>query len=391
MPLRWLTRGSRGQAEREDEEAPAGRRAPAEERLFMLTVLALVLQSAGTADELLAAFLDRGPQIADALFVLPFLIDDKRDVLSSSWLQTQMDARLDNLMDGFQEDLTALEIPLSLTGSMRDLLDQGEVVIDSSFERLFKGVLDEDVWLQGQERLGVERVALVPMAVEGEAMGVVAFAYASRDIDIEILEVLCAHFTLALRDLLAQESAARFADVDPVTWVHNRRYLMQSIDREIQRAGRYTRALSLVVLDIDDFAAFNAAFGQSMGDRLLRNVGLALAETISTPEVVARLKDDEFAVLLPETNRAAAVGITTRLLAGLSQVSAFATEDEREPLTASVAIVCFPEDGNSARQLLQNALADLEQAKKERRDEQRPQGRQSLLNEPLDNLRSRAL
>lgn len=381
MPLRWLAKGGRSQEERPEERheprhngsrGPGGKRTPDEDRLFGLGVLALLLHSAGTIDELLGAFLDRAPQIAGAIFVLPLLLDEKRDSLVSSWLQSQMDARLDNVMDAFQEDLTALEMPLASAAGLQELMEQGEIAVDPGFERVFRGVLEEDFWLQGQQKLGVERVALVPMAVEGEAMGVVAFAFPGRDIDIQLLEVLCAHFTLALRDLQAQESAARFSDVDPVTWVHNRRYLMQNIDQEIQRAGRYMRAVSLVVLDIDEFGAFNASYGQSMGDRLLRNVGMALAETVSPPELVARIKDDEFAVLLPETNRAAAVGVTTRLLAGLSQVTAFADEEQHQPLTASVAIVCFPEDGASARQMLQNALADLEQAKQERRQAKKP-------------------
>ncbi len=389
MPLRWLAKGGgRSHAERQDERhdrdlSHTERRTAGEDRLFGLGVLALLLHSAGTIDELLGAFLDRAPQIAGALFVLPLVIDEKRDALVSSWLQSQMDPRLDNAMDAFQEDLTALEMPLASAAGLQELMEQGEIAVDPGFERLFRGVLEEDFWLQGQQTLGVERVALVPMAVEGDSVGVVAFAFASRDIDIELLEVLCAHFTLALRDLQAQESAARFSDVDPVTWVHNRRYLMQAIDQEIQRAGRYMRAVSLVVLDIDDFGAFNATYGQSIGDRLLRNVGMVLAETVSPPEVVARIKDDEFAVLLPETNRAAAVGVTTRLLAGLSQVTAFATEEEHQPLTASVAIVCFPEDGASARQLLQNALADLEQAKQERREAKKP-GTRPLFTESLD-------
>ena len=71
------------------------------------------------------------------------------------------------------------------------------------------------------------------------------------------------------------------------------------------------------------------------------------------------MSDDEFAVLLPETNRAAAVSVTTRLLASLSQVSVFGDDGSPEPLKASVAIVCFPEDGTSAKDLLDSAMADL--------------------------------
>jgi len=194
----------------------------------------------------------------------------------------------------------------------------------------------------------------------------VAFAFDKTDIDAEIVELLVGHFTLSLRDIATQEDTARFNDIDPVTWVYNKRYIIEAIEAELIRCGRYAKALSVVIIDLDDFGAFNAQYGQSMGDRLLRSAAVSLAEAISPPEVVARLKDDEFAVLLPETNRAAAVSVTTRLLASLSQVSVFGDDGSPEPMKASVAIVCFPEDGTSAKDLLDNAMADLAQAKVER-------------------------
>jgi diguanylate cyclase (GGDEF)-like protein len=137
------------------------------------------------------------------------------------------------------------------------------------------------------------------------------------------------------------------------------------------RAGRYGRGLSLVLLDIDGFGEFNATYGQSMGDRLLRTVATTLAEIASPPELVARLKDDDFAVLLPETNRAAAVATTTRLLASLSQVSVFSGDgEETDPITVSVAIAAFPEDGGTPHALLEAATANLQAAKQDRVEEQ---------------------
>ena len=184
------------------------------------------------------------------------------------------------------------------------------------------------------------------MLVEGEPYGIVVFGFDHVDIDAEIIELLVGHFTLSLRDIATQEDTARFNDIDPVTWVYNRRFIGEAIENELIRCGRYAKALSLVVLDLDDFGKFNAQYGQSMGDRLLRSAAVSLAESVSPPEIVARLDDDEFAVLLPETNRAAAVSVATRLLASLSQVSAFGSDGSPEPLKASVAIVCFPEDGD---------------------------------------------
>jgi diguanylate cyclase (GGDEF)-like protein len=350
-----------------DESRPMGR----EGRLFDLVILSLFLHSAGTTNEMVGAFLGKGPDVTEALFVYPVVLDKKRDVLTAAPLEGVVEPHLERMMDALQEDLTALEFDLPLSHFRRLVIEGGEVVIRDSLADFWDGVIPGDRVREAEDALNVKKVALVPMLVEGEPYGVVAFAFDHTDIDAEMVELLVGHFTLALRDIATQEDTARFNDIDPVTWVYNRRYVTDTVEAELIRCGRYAKALSLVVIDLDDFGQFNAQYGQSMGDRLLRSAAVSLAEAVSPPEIVARLKDDEFAILLPETNRAAAVSVATRLLASLSQVSVFGDDGSPEPLKASVAIVCFPEDGASAKDLLDNAMSDILQAKKEREEMRR--------------------
>lgn len=347
-----------------------------ERQLHGLTVLSLFLHSTATIEEMAGMLLEQAPTVTGAVLVYPLLLERKRQLLRASALEGQKDARLEAAMEAFQEDLAALEFSLVQNHDLYSILDQGEIVIRDSFAVLMDGVLAEEQWKSADEKLGVRRLAFVPMVVENEPLGMVVFVFDRDEIDIEALELLVGHLTLALRDLLVRDEAVRFSDVDPVTWVYNRRHLLDALESEMERAGRYGRGLSLVTLDIDDFGQFNATYGQSMGDRLLRAVATTLAETVSSPELVARLKDDEFAVLLPETNRATAVTAITRLLASLAHVSAFGGgDDEAERVTFSVAIACFPEDGSSPQQLLARALADLGTAKQDRQNEQQPKAR----------------
>ena len=343
---------------------PEGR----EGRLFDLVILSLFLHSAGSTGEMMGAFLEKSPSVTESLFVYPLMLDKKRDVLTSSPLEGIVEPLLERAMDAFQEDLTALELDLPVNHYRRLVFEGGEIVIRESMVDFWEGVIPPEVVRAAEEKLGVKKVALVPMLVEGEPYGIVAFAFDHDKLDAEIVELLVGHFTLAMRDIAQQEDTARFNDIDPVTWVYNRRYVGEAIENELIRCGRYAKILSLVVIDLDDFGRFNASYGQSMGDRLLRSAAVSLAEAVSPPEIVARLGDDEFAVLLPETNRAAAVSVTTRLLASLSQVSVFGDDGSPEPLKASVAIVCFPEDGTSAKDLLDSAEGDLLQAKREREE-----------------------
>ena len=348
-----------------ESSRPEGR----EGRLFDLVILSLFLHSAGGTGEMFGAFLAKAPSVTESVFVYPVLLDKKRDLLTSAPLEGIVDPLLERAMEAFQEDLTGLEFDLPVSHFRRLVIEGGEVVLRDSLVDFWAGILPPEAVKAAEAKLGIKKVALVPMLVEGEPYGVVAFGFDREHIDAEIIELLVGHFTLAIRDIATLEDHARFNDIDPVTWVNNRQFMSEAIENELIRCGRYAKTLSLVVIDLDDFGRFNSSYGQSMGDRLLRSAAVSLAETISPPEIVARLIDDEFAVLLPETNRAAAVAVATRLLASLSQVSVFGDDGAPEPLKASVAIVCFPEDGASAKDLLESADADLRQAKRER-DEQ---------------------
>jgi diguanylate cyclase (GGDEF)-like protein len=386
--LRWKKPTEEGQDGADGHDmngvsgSPGGPDSPAdtgeterERQLHGLGILSLFLHSTATIEELMAMLLEQAPTVTGAILVYPLLLDRKRQLLRASALQGCHDSRLEAAMEAFQEDLTALEFSLVQNNDLFKILEDGEVALRRSFATIMQGLIEEERWKAADEALGVRKIAFVPMVVESEPLGMVIFAFDREDIDIETLELLAGHLTLGLRDLLVRDEALRFSDVDPVTWVHNRRYLLHELESEMVRAGRYGRGLSLVLLDLDDFGDFNSTFGQSMGDRLLRAVATTLAETVSPPEIVARIRDDDFAVLLPETNRAAAVTTTTRLLASVAQVSIFASGDaEAQPVTVSVAITCFPEDGATPHALLERAQNDLETAKRERNAE-KEQGR----------------
>jgi len=336
-----------------------------ERQLHGLSVLSLFLHSTATVQEMMSTLLEHAPTVTNSVLVYPLLLDRKLQLLRGSILEGCTDSVLEAAMDAFQEDLTALEFSILQNEALDKLLDDGEVQIYDDFAVLMDGVLPEEQRKEAEDTLKIRKVAMVPMVVENEPLGLVVLAYDHKEIDTEVLELLVGHLTLALRDLLVRDEVVRFSDTDPLTWVPNGRYLKRQLEGEIARSGRYGRSLALVALDIDNFAEFNANYGQSLGDRLLRTIATTLAEAVSPPELVARLQDDEFVVLLPETNRATAVTITTRLLSSLAQVSAF-SEDGAPPVTLSVAIVCFPEDADTPKGLLTRAIADLEAAKKDR-------------------------
>ena len=151
---------------------------------------------------------------------------------------------------------------------------------------------------------------------------------------------------------------------DPLTGLLNRRGFDEAIAREIQRARRGERPLSLVIGDLDHFKRVNDRAGHSAGDEILRRLSALLRECTRAVDSTARIGGEEFAVLVPDTDAGGAHVLAERLRAAVGE--AFAREPE--PITMSFGIACFPDDANAASDLLQAADSALYTAKRRGRD-----------------------
>jgi diguanylate cyclase (GGDEF)-like protein len=124
---------------------------------------------------------------------------------------------------------------------------------------------------------------------------------------------------LALRAGPAIENARRFqearqlADLDALTGLHNYRYFHETLSREVARAHRYNRNLSLVVFDIDDFKAVNDRIGHLAGDSVLAEAAQRVRSVVRGADIACRVGGDEFAVVLPESTVADAENLYRRL------------------------------------------------------------------------------
>ncbi len=121
-----------------------------------------------------------------------------------------------------------------------------------------------------------------------------------------------------------------------------------------------------MLLDIDGFTAFNEGYGPSMGDKLLRSVAMTISSSLTEPEIAVRYGSDEFGLILPESSRATSVAMTSKLIAEIGQLTVFGGDGPPEPVTASVAIVSYPEDAATRDDLIEAAESSLAEAKREK-------------------------
>ena len=124
---------------------------------------------------------------------------------------------------------------------------------------------------------------------------------------------------------------------DALTGIPNRRFLKEFLDRELTRAHRHKRPLSVAIIDLDHFKAVNDQYGHLAGDVVLREVSNRIRGSIRRDEVFARYGGEEFAMVLPESNlqQAASFSERVRLLVSRLPVSVDAS---RIPVTVSIGI-----------------------------------------------------
>ena len=141
-----------------------------------------------------------------------------------------------------------------------------------------------------------------------------------------------------------QVSLEQMVVSDPLTGLHNRRYLMDRLVQEMQRADRHGEPLAFAMLDLDGFKPINDQFGHVVGDKVLRAVGNAIAKCVRVSDIAARYGGDEFAVILPQTPAEGAARVCERMLRTISELMLQDEQGAQCKVTASLGLAYYPAD-----------------------------------------------
>jgi two-component system, cell cycle response regulator len=164
------------------------------------------------------------------------------------------------------------------------------------------------------------------------------------------------------------EEIYRLTIIDGLTEIHNKRYLMEFLDREIARSSRHNRPLSLLMLDIDHFKTINDDFGHLGGDFTLRELASRVKGTVRKEELFARYGGEEFTVVLPETTSEGAVMAAERILKVVSQTP-FKFEDKVYQVTVSAGVTTTQGEADiSPPELIRRSDEKLYEAKNQGRN-----------------------
>ncbi|WP_428265268.1 diguanylate cyclase [Haliangium sp.] len=159
------------------------------------------------------------------------------------------------------------------------------------------------------------------------------------------------------------EEIYRMTIIDGLTGVHNKRYFLEFLEREIARCARHQRPLSLLMFDIDHFKRINDSHGHLTGDYVLKEMSRRLRERIRKEELLARYGGEEFAAVLPETDHVGAMTFAEQIRQLVSG-EAFEYEGDRFQVTISVGVYTLYGQNSDPADFIKHADEHLYRAKR---------------------------
>lgn len=255
------------------------------------------------------------------------------------------------------------EIEVRKDGASRRVWETGRPVVLPDFSAVPPGGVNPRLL-----EIGRRAAVCLPLRVRERIRGVLWVHYNEprrfAEEDTHLLSYFANQAAIAIENARLFAETTRLANTDPLTGLYNHRYFYHLLETEVKRARRYSRSLSLIMLDIDHFKQFNDRFGHLSGDEALRCLAQILRKNSRGVDMVARYGGEEFAIILPETDLAQA-GIQAERL----RTAAVEQQWPESQLTISLGAAALGTDMSKAEDLVRDADRALYRAKEAGRNQ----------------------
>jgi diguanylate cyclase (GGDEF)-like protein/PAS domain S-box-containing protein len=222
----------------------------------------------------------------------------------------------------------------------------------------------------------------VPMIANGETIGILHLNHPAPEQDqqtstdrlnnsehqTQLALATAENIALALSNLKLRETLRQQSIRDILTGLFNRRYMEESLARELHRAEREKKPVGVIMFDIDHFKEFNDLFGHDGGDALLRELGVFLNNHTRGGDIVSRYGGEEFVVVLPGATLEDTRLWAEELRQGVKELQVYSLGKPLNKCTLSLGVAAFPEHGVASDEILKNADIALYRAKSEGKD-----------------------
>ncbi len=212
----------------------------------------------------------------------------------------------------------------------------------------------------------------VPMMAQGEVMGILHLRKATPEDPDQMKAIgqfattVAEAMAMALANLKLRETLRNQAIRDGLTGLFNRRYLEETLERELSRGKRSGTTMGVIMLDLDHFKEYNDTYGHNAGDELLCALGQLIQDQVRKEDIACRYGGEEFLLIMPGAPMEIALERANELNLSVKQLHMQSTSFKHITISAGVAI--FPDHGNNGKDVIKAADAALYRAKEEGRD-----------------------
>ena len=165
------------------------------------------------------------------------------------------------------------------------------------------------------------------------------------------------------------EHQYKLATIDGLTELYNHRYFQETLKNQVEIAKRYNQTFSLIIIDIDFFKKFNDTYGHQAGDAVLKQVAQTLKKNSRTTDVVCRYGGEEMSIILPNTSLEEALLSANRFNKAVEEKEFYINSNTTSKVTISVGVATFPQDAETAQELIEKADKGLYYAKEHGRNQ----------------------
>ncbi|HEX9901170.1 MAG TPA: diguanylate cyclase [Candidatus Methylomirabilis sp.] len=228
-------------------------------------------------------------------------------------------------------------------------------------------------WLETAREKGYQSFLAIPLIAQDRALGCMNLFLTQRHEftpdEIQLLSTFANQAAISIENARLFEETRQLAITDELTGLANHRQFYHQLAREVRRAQRYRRPLTLLMLDLDFFKGYNDRFGHLAGDQALRAMGEVLRRNAREVDILARYGGEEFAIILPETDLKQAVYQAERIRAAVA-AHAFRGKDSSPEgdLTVSIGVATLTAELRKIEELVHDADQALYRAKAQGRN-----------------------
>lgn len=209
------------------------------------------------------------------------------------------------------------------------------------------------------KKLELKNIVNMPVIIAGKLHGMLIVGNNEKDFifadeEKELLKLFSKQISIAVENDILIRRSKELAVKDEVTCLYNHNYMKSRLDEEIKRALAYQRPCGYLLVDVDDFKDFYTVCGEAKSEALLKQIGAILQSSVVEIDRVGRLRDDKFAVILPEKNKRQSAHVAEEIRKKMEDGLSKAVKFEKK-LTVSIGVSENPIDGSTANELMEKA------------------------------------